>query len=146
MTRDDMIALAKAKAEAHGLDPALVCAVVEQESGWNPWQCRYEPGFMSRYVAPLYTAGKITATEAYCRSISWGLGQIMGQVARELGFELDTLPELCDPEYGLEYLCRKLSDCMTRAKNDVTAALLRYNGGSRPEYASEVQARIPKYS
>jgi soluble lytic murein transglycosylase-like protein len=37
------IALARKAAAAQSLDPALVCAVVEQESAWNPWAMRYEP-------------------------------------------------------------------------------------------------------
>jgi soluble lytic murein transglycosylase-like protein len=32
-----LVQLAQRAAEAEGLDPALVCAVVDQESGWNPW-------------------------------------------------------------------------------------------------------------
>src|ERR1700737_5169749 len=88
---------------APGLQPALVCAVIEQESAWNPWAVRYEPGFLSRYVAPLYTAGKLSATEAYTRSMSWGLMQVMGQVAREFGFAANSLPELCDPATGMEF-------------------------------------------
>jgi soluble lytic murein transglycosylase-like protein len=85
-TRESLIALARAAAAAHSLDPALVCAVVEQESAWNSWAIRFEPGFLARYVAPLHAAGKISATEAYARSFSWGLMQVMGQVAREHGF------------------------------------------------------------
>jgi len=88
----EIIHLARSIAAAHALDPALVCAVIEQESAWNPWAVRYEPGFLSRYVAPLYTAGKLSATETYTRSMSWGLMQVMGQVAREFGFAADSLP------------------------------------------------------
>ncbi len=47
--------LARKAAAAQALDPALVCAVVEQESSWNPWAIRYEPVFFSKYVASLYT-------------------------------------------------------------------------------------------
>jgi soluble lytic murein transglycosylase-like protein len=47
----EIIELARTIAAAHTLDPALVCAVIEQESAWNPWAVRYEPGFLSRYVA-----------------------------------------------------------------------------------------------
>src|SRR5712692_6395106 len=100
MTKEEMIALARATAVKHALDPVLVCAVIEQESAWNPWAVRYEPGFLSRYVAPLYAAGKLSATETYTRSMSWGLMQVMGQVAREFGFAGDSLPELCDPATG----------------------------------------------
>jgi soluble lytic murein transglycosylase-like protein len=47
-----LLALAQRAAETEGLDAALVCAVVEQESGWNPWAMRYEPAFFAKYVAP----------------------------------------------------------------------------------------------
>jgi soluble lytic murein transglycosylase-like protein len=33
----EIIDLARRIASAHGLEPALVCAVIEQESAWNPW-------------------------------------------------------------------------------------------------------------
>jgi len=93
-----LVALARSAAAAHGLDAALVCAVVEQESAWNTWAVRYEPGFLSRYVAPLYTAGKIGATEAYTRAMSWGLMQVMGQVAREQGLpEATPIPSSAIP-------------------------------------------------
>src|SRR5882762_10514227 len=96
-----LLALAHRAAEAEGLDAALVCAVVEQESAWNPWAMRYEPAFFTKYVAPLYTNNKISATEAYARGFSWGLMQVMGQVARESGFDAQFLSALCDPEQGL---------------------------------------------
>ncbi len=107
--RDALIALARAAAAAHSLDPALVCAVVEQESAWNPWAIRSEPGFLTRYVAPLFTTGKISSTEAYARSFSWGLMQVMGQVAREHEFSDASLAQLCDPPTGLEIGCRVLA-------------------------------------
>ena len=142
----ETIELARSIAAAHGLEPALVCAVIEQESSWNPWAVRYEPGFLSRYVAPLYTAGKLSATEAYTRAMSWGLMQVMGQVAREFGFAADSLPQLCDPATGVELGCRILAKRMARARGDVPAALLAWNGGTNPDYPSEVLARTRNYS
>jgi soluble lytic murein transglycosylase-like protein len=142
----EIIELARRIAAAHGLEPALVCAVIEQESAWNPWAVRYEPGFLSRYVAPLYTAGKLSATEAYTRSMSWGLMQVMGQVAREFGFAGDSLPELCDPATGVELGCRVLAKRMARSRGDVPAALLAWNGGADPNYPAEVLARTRNYS
>jgi len=59
-----LVQLAQRAADTEGLDRAQVCAVVEQESGWNPWAMRYEPQFFAKYVAPLYTNNKVGATEA----------------------------------------------------------------------------------
>jgi len=142
----ETIALARRIASQHGLEPALVCAVIEQESAWNPWAVRYEPGFLSRYVAPLYTAGKFSATEAYTRAMSWGLMQVMGQVAREFGFQPATLSELCDPATGIEFGCRILAKHVARAKGDIPAALLAWNGGAELNYSAEVLARKRNYS
>jgi soluble lytic murein transglycosylase-like protein len=142
----EVIDLARQIAAEHALDPALVCAVIEQESAWNSWAVRYEPGFLSRYVAPLYTAGKLSATEAYTRAMSWGLMQVMGQVAREFGFKEPSLVELCDPATGVEFGCRILAARLTKAKGDVPAALLAWNGGADANYPAEVLARKRNYS
>jgi soluble lytic murein transglycosylase-like protein len=142
----EVIELARRIAAQHGLEPALVCAVIEQESGWNPWAVRYEPAFLSRYVAPQYTVGKFSATEAYTRSMSWGLMQVMGQVAREVGFAGKSLSELCDPATGIEVGCVVLASKLARARADVSAALLAWNGGANSNYPAEVLARIPNYS
>ena len=140
-----LLDLATQTARAHQLDPALVCAVVEQESAWNPWSMRYEPAFFSKYVAPQYTSNKFSASEAYARAFSWGLMQIMGEVAREFGFGGMFLSNLCDPVVGLDWGCRKLAKCLANAQGDVPRALIAWNGGSNQYYAAEVQARIPTY-
>ncbi|MBZ5644137.1 MAG: lytic transglycosylase domain-containing protein [Acidobacteriia bacterium] len=142
----ELIELARRIAASHGIDPQLVCAVIEQESAWNPWAVRYEPGFLSRYIAPLYTAGKFSATEAYTRAMSWGLMQVMGQVAREFGLKEASLAELCDPVTGMDYGCKILATRLARSKGDVAAALQAWNGGANANYAAEVLARIRNYS
>jgi hypothetical protein len=91
--RTALIALARAAAAQHSLNPALICAIVEQESAWDPHAIRYEPAFRTRYVAPL----GLPPTGEVARSISWGLMQVMGQVAREHGFTAKSLAALCDP-------------------------------------------------
>lgn len=140
-----LIAWAKEAAGRHGLDAALVCAVVEQESSWNPWAMRYEPKFFAKYVASLYTNNKVSATEAYARGFSWGLCQVMGQVAREFGFTDHNLSALCDPETGLEFGCKVLAKKLERAGGDEVKGLLLWNGGSNPNYPTEVLARKQSY-
>jgi len=143
--QSELVTLASKVATGAGLDPVLVCAVCEQESMWNPWAARYEPAFMAKYVAPLYTLNKISATEAYMRSISWGLMQTMGQVARENGFTLPFLSALCDPETGLTVGCQVLKGKLARAGGDVVKGLLAWNGGSNPLYPEQVLARRSHY-
>ncbi|OLC88378.1 MAG: hypothetical protein AUH88_01105 [Acidobacteria bacterium 13_1_40CM_4_61_5] len=140
-----LVVLARDAAAARSLDAALVCAVIEQESGWNPWAMRYEPAFFAKYVAPLYTNNRISASEAYARGFSWGLMQVMGQVARENGFCADFLSALCDPEQGLALGCLVLQKKLAAAGGDVTRALLAWNGGANPSYAAAVLARKPRY-
>ena len=140
-----LIAAARKAAAAQSLDPALVCAVVEQESAWNTWAIRFEPAFFAKYVASLYTNNKVTASEAYARGFSWGLMQVMGQVARETGFDAPFLATLCDPEQGLVTGCKVLRRKFDAMAGDTTRALLAWNGGGNPAYPAQVLARRVHY-
>jgi soluble lytic murein transglycosylase-like protein len=146
MDKAALIALAKATAAKYGLDPELVCAVCEQESDWNPWAMRFEPAFYEHYILPIKDAQHLTNTEANARATSWGLMQLLGEVAREYAFSGVFLSELCDPGNGLEMGCKYLSALMGKVGNDVDAALLRWNGGGSTAYPDEVKARIPTYA
>lgn len=140
-----LLDLARRAAHAEGIDPTLVCALVEQESAWNPWAMRYEPLFFAKYVAPLYTNNKVSATEAYARGFSWGLMQVMGQTAREMGVNSLHLSSLCDPATSLAIGCRILKKKLDAAAGEIKKALLAWNGGGNPDYAEEVVARMPRY-
>ncbi len=140
-----LVQLAERAASAEGLDAALVCAVVEQESNWNTWAIRYEPLFFAKYVAPLYTNNKVGATEAYARGISWGLMQVMGQVAREVGVNAPFLSMLCDPAAGLAAGCKVLRRKLDSCAGDTHRGLLAWNGGGNPDYADEVLSRVSRY-
>lgn len=141
MTQDQMISLAKQAAIAHGLEPSLVCAVCEQESGWDPWAIRFEPLFDERYEK-----GKVrNVTEEIGRSMSWGLMQTMGETARDVGWT-DHLGALLLPENSLEIGCRKLKQLVDAAPgNSPAIALQRWNGGGNPDYARQVLARVARY-
>jgi soluble lytic murein transglycosylase-like protein len=140
-----LVAMARRAASQQSLDGALVCAVVEQESAWNPWAMRYEPKFFAKYVSPLYVNCKVSATEAYARGMSWGLMQVMGQVARENGFGAPFLAAMCDPEQALAIGCKVLRKKFDAAGGDITGSLLAWNGGGNPTYAAQVLARRPNY-
>jgi soluble lytic murein transglycosylase-like protein len=137
--------MASRAAAVQSIEPALVCAVVEQESGWNPWAMRYEPLFFAKYVAPLYTNRKVSASEAYARGFSWGLMQVMGQVARESGFDPLFLSALCDPELGLAIGCKVLRKKLDTMAGDIMRGLLAWNGGANSAYPAQVLARKAHY-
>lgn len=142
----ELVALAQRTAERHELWPELVCAIVEQESAWNPWALRYEPAFYDKYVAPQIARGEIAeVTESRARAFSWGLMQVMGQVAREHGFT-GALASLCDPAIGLEIGCRVFAAKLAAAEGNVTRALLLWNGAGNRDYPAAVLARTVSYA
>jgi len=120
--REYLEQLARVRAEEAGLDPALVCALIEMESGWNPWAVRHEPGY--RWVYPHKLAALDPAvpaekkliqeimdehgwpgtpeTETTLQRFSLGPMQAMGATMRERGYN-GWLPQLCDPEVNLEW-------------------------------------------
>jgi soluble lytic murein transglycosylase-like protein len=150
----ELIAVARSVAEKHGMDAALLCAIIEQESNWDPWALRHEVGYTWLYdiaarkpwraglriPAP---AGVSSDTEYFGQKTSWGLLQVMGAVARERGFAGKFFSELCSPAVGLEIGCKHLAYCLRVKGHDVSAALKRWNGGEH--YAGEVLARVGKY-
>ena len=147
-TRQALIGLTRQKAAKYAFDGDLLCAMVEQESGWNPWKIRFEPGFLKKYIAPLAEKDKLSATEVYSRCFSWGLLQLMGEDAREDGFA-GCMPELCDPETGLEYGSKRFARLLARidpGPDRLVTALLHWNGGANPNYPSQVFARLPAYN
>jgi soluble lytic murein transglycosylase-like protein len=107
----------------------LIIAIAEQESNYETGACRYEP-FWSYLEDPKKWADSLhitLSTETHLQCFSWGLMQIMGSVARELGFS-GYLHELAQPELGLAYGCMKLKQLKEHYGNelDVIAA---YNQG-----------------
>lgn len=140
MDTEDLVDLAGREAAFQKLDPALVKAICERESSWKPGANRYEPAFEKKYLKKL----NLSPADSHLRATSFGLMQILGQVARELGYS-GPLEGLYKPSLSLRYGCLKLAACLKKSKGDVTAALLAYNGGSNPNYPSEVLAFQKKY-
>lgn len=136
-----LISEAKTQASSAGLDPTLVCAIIEQESSWVPWVIRFEPAFLTKYILPQNLSD---VTEQYARGFSWGLMQIMGEVAREHGYS-GHLAALCDPPIGIQWGIAHWKTKLTAAAGNISKALLLWNGGANPQYASEVLARVKNY-
>jgi soluble lytic murein transglycosylase-like protein len=124
------------------LDPALICAIIEQESEFDTWAIRYEPAFYDKYIAHL---PGLSATEMHGRAISWGLAQVMGETAREVGYK-GPFAQLCSPETGIAVGCEVFNRKMAAACGNVAQALLYWNGGEAKGYANEVMARMSKFA
>ena len=132
--------MAKGIAEAYHLDPLIVAAQIWTESDGNPWATRYEPNW--RYFwkgGPLFDKSKsrdtnrrialnlLGPTEFHLQSMSLGLMQIMGAVARERGLHGD-FAQLYNPEIGIAHGCLHLEILLRAEGGDVNKALERYNG------------------
>ena len=144
MTQPELQTIAVAVALNHGLDPALVCSVCHHESdNWNQWAVRYEPSFYSRYIEKIVG---LTQTEKTMRATSFGLMQVMGQVAREYGFDEKYLTELLDPLTAITYGCKRLKRALDKEGGSVDAALLNYNGGGNANYPQLVMDHYQQYA
>jgi soluble lytic murein transglycosylase-like protein len=143
--RDSIIAAIRRHADSRGIAPSLLLALVEQESDFYPWATRSESGFHSKYVIPLAANGAIPFTELFQRSISWGLGQVMGQTARESGYT-GPIGQLLEVETNLHVTCNVFEARLRAVGGDPRLALLRYNGGGRPAYADEVLHRMERWA
>lgn len=106
------------------LDPDLVEAIIMQESSDRPNVTRYEEGFYKTYTEPM----DFSEEEEKARATSFGLMQIMGQVAREYGFKED-FRELFNPDLNIQLGCRHLSNKIKRYGR-VDKGVAAYNAGS----------------
>lgn len=143
MTQPELQRIAVAAALNHGIDPALVCSVCTHESNWQSYAVRYEAGFYRRYIDSMKG---LSDTEKTMRATSFGLMQVMGQTARELGFDRPFLTELLDPLNAANFGCKKLRNELAKNGQDITAALLGYNGGGDPSYPHLVMQFYEKYA
>lgn len=120
-------------AKEQGVDPSLSLAICQTESAFNPGAVRFEPQWIYlKDVLKFAKLNNITAdTETQLQKMSWGLGQVMGSVARELGHPGYIHELAASPATGLLFHCRKIAALMKRidcpTQDDVISA---YNAGS----------------
>jgi soluble lytic murein transglycosylase-like protein len=130
VTTKELIALIRNTATSMGLDPNLATAIAIQESNFDSSSCRYEPNWSYFFQVDKFARKlNITSiTEKQLQAFSWGCMQVMGSVARELGFEED-LPLLMTPENGVLYGCKKLKS-LSNKYGSLTDVISSYNQGS----------------
>lgn len=111
------------------IDHILLSALVLQESGGDSWASRFERltwQKRERFVNPSFYAEKLHIsqdTEEVFQCTSWGPMQLMGFVAREVGYD-GQLNRLSIPEVGLSWSAKKLDRILAKYMEtpDVIAA------------------------
>jgi hypothetical protein len=153
MTSKEVIELTRRLALQEGIDPDLAVAICGQESNYVTGRVRYEKNWsylinVGKYAQLL---GITIDSETQLQKFSYNGMQVMGSVARELGFN-SHLVELVYPELGLLYGCKKLKQ-LSKKYLYLDDLISSYNGGSpvkigsdyrNQRYVTEVKLRLIK--
>ena len=132
MDNAELTTLIKSAASRRSLPWELVYAICQVESSLNPSAIRHEP----RYRWLVGDNETMSPAERQDQMTSWGLMQVMGAVARELG-HTGPLSDLLDPPTGLFYGCLHLR--RFRAKYDIWPDVIAaYNAGSPRRVAGQI--------
>lgn len=135
------------KPPSENIPEQILAALIQVESGGNQYAMRYEPAFFKRYVEgkPVQAFGACSLeTERTARATSWGPLQIMGAVARELGYQKPFLSQLCGPDglaMGVLYLQKLAAKFLD--SHGWAGVVSAYNAGpggigSNPSYIAKV--------
>ena len=125
----DLTSLCKQIAEQNGVDANLIQAIAAHESAWNTYAVRYEPDWdyfvdLHNYASSLHITDH---TEETLQSMSWGLMQVMGSVAREHGYT-GMLTQLVEPDLNLLYGTLHVKGYLEKYGNEQDA-ISSYNQG-----------------
>ena len=134
------------EAEAFGLDPCLLAGLICQESAGNVFAERTEPDWKYHNLGLPHPPVLNKWTEWWGQARSYGLCQIMGTLARRLGFS-GWWAQLFEVDTNLYYGAKALAGCMFWAKgagewrgltDPLRIGLLKYNGGIFKAYPEKV--------
>lgn len=117
------------------IDPAMIRSIIQTETEWAN-TVRYEEDY--RYISNVMTHARnnhITfKTETVLQRMSWGLMQVMGGTARDLGYEGHLLELATSQALGLEYGVRYLKSRYVKYAPQLTGwsetVVAAYNAGS----------------
>ncbi len=122
----------------------IVCAIIQTESAFDPWAVRFEPNFMYFTKTTEYAKlAKVSeATERMCQRTSWGLGQLMGATARNLGVT-GPLTALLDPVANVFWTCALVKKLLRKypLRNEAISA---YNAGIPIRTNADYVAKVLK--
>lgn len=125
-------------AHRHQVPAALLAGVVQEESRFEQYAERTEPAYLKnpkiRRLARTWSKrhGGIptSLTEQTDRARSYGLMQVMGEVAREQGYDSTYLANLFNADDAIDQGALLLKKLLLRYGTDTLAAISSYNQGS----------------
>lgn len=131
MSSSDVFAVLNLLCHDLAVDPDLASALITvEDASVDPYVTRYEKGW-AYFVDPERFAllkGITVETEKIHQATSWSPMQVMGAVARELGF-MGHLTQLTSLSVGLKYGLLKLKSLVEKYK-DLDDAISTYNQGN----------------
>ena len=141
LSKPELVKLAVEVAHEYNLDPALVCAHIDIRSQWNS-------GFsLPTAVSYLVHQNFPDPMECEWRSVQWGLMGILGEFARNEGYQ-GKLSELLAPDRNLQEGCRILKRLMGSDPDYQKAAveaLVKWNRESSQNFAALVLSKLEAY-
>lgn len=146
----DLTLLINSVARKHQITPQLVAAIIYEESRGKVYRTRFEMRWFTRLRGIKrdqllgFVPGESLCsldTEKVHRATSWGLCQILGETARERGFQGENLTQLIEPEVGVDIAMGYLAH-LIKLKGNEYDAVLAYNGGADDQYPIRVYAHI----
>ena len=150
-----LLGLIVALATQAGLPPEMVLAIIEAESGGNPYATAFNPNAavkMQLKRPAICSEG----TDGVHQRTAWGVMQVMGLTARGLGFE-GWLPELVEPEINIRLGVAYLAELKKRffAAHGLDGVIAAYRKGSPRKtsegkflsqgYVDRIKQLMPKY-
>lgn len=114
----------------HGVDDNYLYSLVMVESAGKPWVSRIEYHYPYLVTPKLYSQklGITESTEVMNQRTSYGLVQIMGGVARELGWQ-SHLPKIFTPHINLNLGLTLIKKLMKKYDDDMDKVSAAYNWG-----------------
>lgn len=129
MTDSQLESIIQKTCKTYQVDPNWLKAIISTESSWNQYSIRYEVNYQFLYQPERFAklAMVTLSTEIATQKMSWGLGQLMGGLAREQG-HTSMLSELIKPEVNIKHMCIRIDHLkkISEVPQDVFAC---YNGG-----------------
>lgn len=126
-----LLSLIVSTARGAQVPPELALGIIEIESGGDRYAAKINPTYPYTMMQAKRPAGCSVDVERLFQKTAWGLMQVMGATARELGFD-GWLSELVVPEtnvrLGIEFLGRKMSQYFER--DGIEGVVAAYNGGA----------------